>query len=1511
MEGTALTEKKRESSEINLLDGKRSLNVNIFLKQFRSSNDEIIDILKRGAHEEIGAEKLRGLLKILPESDEIELLRSYSGDRPKLGNAEKFLLQLIELPNYKLRCEGMLLKRRIHIKYGLLGTSYRKHRICLKHCQALHEVLYMLLVAGNFLNSGGYAGDAAGFKMMSLLKIAETRANKPGMNLVHYVAQEAENKFPNLLKFPEYLPNLEEASKLSIDNLKSEITNLSNKVSKISQQVATSSEDVKKQMEEFLEFARREVMAVQKEIEGLEKVREDMAEFLCEELQSFKLEECFKIFHGFCQKFKASIEENEKRRQQEKRAEVRRKQREEQLLKKKTSGETRPSSFSGSESDNVIDMLLGDIRGGFNRFVDNGSLKSTRGSGKPKRSSPDAPVELCRMNSLTSSVPSEDDPTASPRIIRRRIGSSNSVVNGSGGDIDGFDTQSPDVTPNGTLRRRRHRLSSEDKEDSLIDFLRQTADADAARTEKGKLPESGSLDRSMIRRSSRRRRPDLSAVELIDRERPASPGPSPLLERRSVALDPDTNKPKQWRIKIEEWLQENEKEQAREKKLREKIALERWKRQEMEQREADNSSSPLDKSNERKSPSKNLETLIEAKTDSEIYANKKKDSGKTQSTKKSTEVAEGTPLKDKSKWRKSTLNVANSSESIDDERRRNRSRKPKSDAEEEDTISFYIRSPEITEVTSPKLNEYETTNKEKETFANKPILENPVVPVSFEVQRNVSNSDSGPSRNENIQESFKETNEIKQIQTPQKLDSSSDGVPNEDLEVTIGRSRFYQSMKEPSLNKTNRESNKNNTLDDQVLNSTMTQKSLNKYSVDDTEKLIIGKDPKVNSLEKDEEGNFDRFSFMRKTTRRTKPRHKVSDSDTKNMENQTVNNDAMESKDATEYLQQFKPEVVIKTDKENVIEAIPVKKETLNLAEEKNKNRGLFTKNVADNNKIQENNEDTKKKDKFSTSLKARLSKRLLSLTENLKVGTKISDTSETNTSNPSTPNVKSAIEDKRIYLQESPCPRIEKVLNERRASLKEENPILLWNTVRNKGKDEPEKDEGFEETQSQLSEVASQEAGSNYDTDLADSPRSIRQTKSPKPDKLPINQENDSPDTSLEIVKSNENESAVKEEKKSINSVMNHTIGKRNSFARSTLPIARSLPVRQNSQSKQAISALKVPQKFVPMRSNSIRSRNVPNYNEKAVSKQNNQSMKSTIVNKHPIVKDQKHSSSRRNSQESVYSVGSRSKSPAIRGSRLNKIDSSPKIGRRVAGYTKAINSMTNNLRGGKPFENYDVTQSMPPTPSDEHKTFMSSLKASENSKKTRSSSSVHNPRSQSRRSSERSLNGSFGLASRKGSEKSLSRKSSDRSLNLSRKSSETSVITVKSANKRIPMRPKLASSPQANGVGHTKSASTNRAIVAKNRPVPPKSASQTKHLSVPTSISKPIARSNSSTKQTSSTVRPNVTVRRTSSDKSCGFMKATSASSAKSAPTKSSPDQSHRTPTRSPLIKVESSTK
>lgn len=82
-------------------------------------------------------------------------------------------------------------------------------------------------------------------------------------------------------------------------------------------------------------MAERDVANLQRDMGQLENVRRRLTEFFCEDINSFKLEECFRIFHGFYCKFKQAVAENARRRLQEEQANARRRQREELLATKR------------------------------------------------------------------------------------------------------------------------------------------------------------------------------------------------------------------------------------------------------------------------------------------------------------------------------------------------------------------------------------------------------------------------------------------------------------------------------------------------------------------------------------------------------------------------------------------------------------------------------------------------------------------------------------------------------------------------------------------------------------------------------------------------------------------------------------------------------------------------------------------------------------------------------------------------------------------------------------------------------------------------------------------------------------------------------------------------------------------------------------------------------------------------------------------------------------------------
>lgn len=84
--------------------------------------------------------------------------------------------------------------------------------------------------------------------------------------------------------------------------------------------------------------------SLQRNLGELEHVRKELSDFFCEDVNSFKLEECFRVFHGFYCKFRQAVAENERRRLQEEQASERRRQREELLAAKRRQSRLIPNS---------------------------------------------------------------------------------------------------------------------------------------------------------------------------------------------------------------------------------------------------------------------------------------------------------------------------------------------------------------------------------------------------------------------------------------------------------------------------------------------------------------------------------------------------------------------------------------------------------------------------------------------------------------------------------------------------------------------------------------------------------------------------------------------------------------------------------------------------------------------------------------------------------------------------------------------------------------------------------------------------------------------------------------------------------------------------------------------------------------------------------------------------------------------------------------------------------------
>ncbi|XP_077081271.1 FH2 domain-containing protein 1 isoform X2 [Siphateles boraxobius] len=267
----------KDLRQITILDSKRSLNISIFLKHFKKSSEDLLDAVLHGNTGIFSVESLRELIKLLPDEDQVKNLQMFSGNPKDLPLPDAFIYQLIHLPRYEVRLEALLLKEEFFPSYTVM-----KHDIAivltaineLLNCEELHNVLHLVLQAGNIMNT------------------------------------EAQKK--DLLMFPEKLLHVQQAARVCVDSIHVEFESLARRVDHVEERIHTDDE-LLVQLQSLLKSAAEALEDLRIRIDELQRKGDALIDFFCEDKDILKLDECFRIFQNFCSKFKKAVQENVER----------------------------------------------------------------------------------------------------------------------------------------------------------------------------------------------------------------------------------------------------------------------------------------------------------------------------------------------------------------------------------------------------------------------------------------------------------------------------------------------------------------------------------------------------------------------------------------------------------------------------------------------------------------------------------------------------------------------------------------------------------------------------------------------------------------------------------------------------------------------------------------------------------------------------------------------------------------------------------------------------------------------------------------------------------------------------------------------------------------------------------------------------------------------------------------------------------------------------------------------
>ncbi|XP_004645437.1 inverted formin-2 isoform X2 [Octodon degus] len=400
---------RKEPKEVTFLDAKKSLNLNIFLKQFKCSNEEVTAMIRAGNTAKFDVEVLKQLLRLLPENHEIENLRAFTEERAKLASADQFYVLLLDIPCYQLRIECMQLYEGTAV---VLDMVRPKAQLVLSACESLlrsHRLpifCHLILKIGNFLNYGSHTGDADGFKISTLLKLTETKSQQNRVTLLHHVLEEVEKSYPDLLQLPRDLEQPSQAAGINVEIIRSEASANLKKLLDAERKVSASTSEVQEQYKDRLQASIEASQELDAVFDTIEQRRLELADYLCEDPQQLSLEDTFSTMKTFRDLFTCSLKENKDRKEHVAKAERRKRQLAEEAAQRPQGKDGKPGRKAPGRQEEVcvIDALLADIRKGFQL------RKTARGRGEAEGSGKLTPAEPLG----TREPAAASDPTQGP-----------------------------------------------------------------------------------------------------------------------------------------------------------------------------------------------------------------------------------------------------------------------------------------------------------------------------------------------------------------------------------------------------------------------------------------------------------------------------------------------------------------------------------------------------------------------------------------------------------------------------------------------------------------------------------------------------------------------------------------------------------------------------------------------------------------------------------------------------------------------------------------------------------------------------------------------------------------------------------------------------------------------------------------------------------------------------------------------------------------------------------------
>lgn len=361
---------KKSVVDLKVLDGKSAQNILILLggSLKHLSYEQIKILLLRCDMSSLNPSILQQMIQYLPPPDQLKRLQELKTSGEELSGAEDFAATIAEIKRLGARLQSLSFRLNFpdlvnDVKPDIVAVTAACEEV--RTSRKFAKILELILLLGNYMNSGSKNEAAFGFEISFLTKLTSTKDYENKQTLLHYIVDVVEHKFPECLNFYEDLSHVDKASRVSLDNIQKTMrqmnSSLKNLESDLNNNKVPQSADDKfiDVMGNFAVECRVQVEVLGKMQVQMENMFKDMAEYYAFDQNKYPLEEFFTDIKTFKDSFAHAHQENVKIRENEEKAKRARESKEQQQKDMQERKQRRIVDMDAAQTqEGVMDSLL-------------------------------------------------------------------------------------------------------------------------------------------------------------------------------------------------------------------------------------------------------------------------------------------------------------------------------------------------------------------------------------------------------------------------------------------------------------------------------------------------------------------------------------------------------------------------------------------------------------------------------------------------------------------------------------------------------------------------------------------------------------------------------------------------------------------------------------------------------------------------------------------------------------------------------------------------------------------------------------------------------------------------------------------------------------------------------------------------------------------------------------------------------------------------------------------------